>query len=227
MNNMRGKIVLRQKPQLRNFYVFALVIPTIFSMWYISGMFFPPEAKEKFGFFLWSPGALTRTEDGPMICPYAAICAVGVAQIVLVGISRLSAFASYSAMALTFMSKMHSLVHYLSTTYMSSIIPFTSLHDVHNFSGRVFGWSAFIHAIAHYIRYIVRSNVDNQLGTMVHISGIVALIGIGVTTISMSEITKNYITFERRLNSHWAFIIVVIALAFHNERTRVIMLVFL
>lgn len=214
--------------KLRNFYIVALVVPTLISMWYISAMFFPKDVQQNFSFFLWSTGVLERDDDGtPRICPYKAVCAEGVGQIFLIGISRLSAFASYAAMALTFVSKMHSLIHYLSTTYMSTLVPFESLHDVHHLTGKMFGWSALLHTVAHHLRYIVRGNVDKQFGTAIYISGLIAILAMGCTTLSMSSLLKKRFAFEKRFNVHWMFFVLVVALCFHKERTRVIVLIFL
>ena len=213
--------------QLLKFFLGALVLPCLISMWYIAGTFFPPEARKNIPLLLWSQGYMTRNENGQFeVCPYVAICAQGLVQLILIGISRLTAFASYAIIALTFVSKMHSLIHYLSSTYLSTIVPFESLHDVHQTSGKIFAWLALLHSIAHNLRYILRHDTD-QIRTQVYISGLVAILSVGFLSFSMSSFMKSHLSFELRLNTHWFFVILVAALAFHTKRTRIIVLTFL
>ena len=213
--------------QLLKFYFIFLVFPCIISMWYILGTFFPPEARANAPFFLWCEGYMARNDNGQVeICPYAAICAQGLAQVILIGISRLTAFASYAAIALTFISKMHSTIHFLSSTYLSTIVPFESLHDVHKTAGNIFAWLALFHTIAHHLRYLLRHQID-QFGTQTYISGAVAMVSIVIITLSMSSLFKKCLKFEVRFNAHWFFVVLVAGLSFHSGRTRIIVSTFL
>lgn len=214
--------------QLHRFYFGALIVPTIVSVWYATAILFPPGAREKVSFLLWTDGMFMKNGQGqPSICPRASICSDGVFQIILIALARLSAFASYVVMGLTFLSKMHSLIHFLSTTYLSIIIPFESLHDIHKLTGKMFGLLALLHTVTHYLRYILRGDV-NQLVTQIHWSGFVAILAMGTVTLSMSpSFIKNKIPFEKRFNLHWTFLIISLALFFHTKRTRVMILIFL
>jgi hypothetical protein len=218
---------IQNPSQLQIFCFCAIVIPMMLCLWYAAAIVFPPGANERFSFFLWTNGELKKDDQGqPFICPRASICSEGVFQIILIAFARLSAFASYVVMALTFLSKMHSLIHFLSTTYISTLIPFESLHEVHKLTGKMFGFLALIHTITHYLRYIVRKD-SQQLGTQVHISGLVAITAMTIVVLSMSvEGIKKRIAFEKRFNAHWLFVLVILALLFHTERTRKIVLVF-
>jgi len=217
---------LQNLSQLKVFCIGALAIPTIISLWYASAILFPPGARKKAGFILWTDGHLKYEQGRPIICPRDSICSEGVLQIILIALARLSAFASYVAMGMTFLSKMHSLIHFLSNTYLSMIIPFESLHDVHTLTGRMFGWLAFLHTLTHYVRYAIRRDAD-QIGSQVHISGLFAMMAMAVVTLSMSSYAKKYLAFEKRFNAHWVFLIVVLALLFHTNRTRNIVFIFL
>jgi hypothetical protein len=212
---------------LQLFYLGALVIPTIISLWYASAILFPPTAREKASFFLWTDGAMMKNDQGQLsICPRSSICAEGLFQIILIILARLSAFASYVAMGLTFLSKMHSMIHFLSTTYLSTMIPFESMHDVHKMTGRMFACLALLHTVTHYIRYIVRRDIG-QLGSTVHISGLIAFLILVIVILSMSRFIKERLPFENRFNAHWLFPIVILALFLHTPRTRNIVMVFL
>ncbi len=214
--------------QLFKFYFFTLIVPSTISMWYISGTFFPPEARANAPFLLWSQGYMKRNDDDGQleVCPYAAVCARGLAQVILIGLSRLTAFASYPALALTFVTKMHSFIHILSSTYLSTIVPFESLHDVHKTSGKIYGWLALCHTIAHHLRYLLRRDID-QYRTKIYISGLVAILSIGLITLNMSSFTKKCLSFEVRFNAHWLFLLMIAALCFHSERTRIFVLTLL
>ena len=214
--------------QLQAFYIGVLVIPTIISLWYASAILFPPGANKKFSLFLWTDGAMVINDQGqPSICPRSSICSEGVFQIILLILARLSAFVSYVVMGLTFLSKMHSLVHFLSATYISTLIPLERLHDVHKLTGRIFGSLALLHTISHYLRYIVRNDTDQRIGSQINISGLVAILAMATVTLSMTAYVKQRVTFEKRFNAHWFFLIVVLALLFHTKRTRNMVLIFL
>ncbi len=213
--------------QQKTFYVGALFVPIIISLWYASAILFPPNARDKAPLLLWDDGHLKYDEQGqPSICPRASICSEGVLQILLIALARLSAFASYVVMGLTFLSKMHSLIHFLSNTCLSIIIPFESLHDVHTLTGKMFGWLAFLHTLTHYIRYVIRKDTA-QLWSQVHISGLIAMLAMATVTLSMSSFVRKRVRFEKRFNAHWLFLLVVLGLLFHTKRTRIIVLIFL
>ena len=97
---------------ITRFQFFFFVLPMFISLWYSVAVLFPPESRQgKWSLVLWTPGNLIKKEDGSVsLCPRASICSEGVFQIILLCISRLTAFASYVAMGITFASKMHSTV---------------------------------------------------------------------------------------------------------------------
>ena len=204
-----------------------LVFPMIVSLWFASAILFNPSLRSKAPFLLWTDGALMKNQQGqPVLCPQDSICAEGILQVILIAMARLSAFASYVVMGITFLSKMHSTIHYLSTTYLSTLIPLQSLHDVHKYSGKMFGYLALLHTLTHYLRYILRRDTE-QISTKVHISGLVAILAMAVVVLSMSSIVRKRVAFEKRFNAHWLFLLVVLALLFHTPRTRTIILIFL
>jgi hypothetical protein len=215
------------------FRLVTIVLPLVLSLWYSAAILFPPGVTEKYSYLLWDDGQLIINDEGqPSICPRASICSKGYTQVVLISISRLTAFASYAVMGVTFLSKMHFLIHFLSSSYIRTFVPFESLHHVHTNTGKIFAGLAFVHTITHYIRYILRRDV-HQLGTQVHVSGLFGILSMSIVIISMSSIAKserfknNVGKFEKRLNCHWMFIILCMALCAHNGRTRVITLAFL
>lgn len=164
---------VQRRPHLPEFWWTA--VPILFSVWYSCAALFPLEARARAPWLLWSDGALVRVDGVPEICPRESICSQGVFQIVLISLARLSAFASYPIMMMTFMSKMHSTIHFLSDTYLGNFIPFAALHGVHRSMGLAYFLLAWLHTITHVIRYSVRLQVAEQLGSTVGVSGIFAI----------------------------------------------------
>ena len=215
------------------FNLMAIIMPTLATCWFSVAIFFSSETREKYPFFLWDDGHFQwdneSTTSQPMVCPRASICSQGWLEIALLALARISAFASYVVMGVTFLTKMHSLNHFLSSTYLRAFIPFETFHDIHSHLGIWFAVLTFSHAISHYIRYIIRED-GAQLRVQVHYSGLIALTSMGIVVLSMMPFVKKRIIhagFETRLTAHWFFLLLVIALSFHTPRTRLITLTFL
>lgn len=223
----------------KRFYILYIYVPLFIAVYYATHILFPPGVREKVPFFIWSDGELVYTEDTSSsgdvvasICPRESICSDGWFQILLIAISRLTAFASYVFMAHTFLSKCHSISHALSVTYASTQIPFTRMHIVHKFSGRMYALLAVLHTIGHFIRWIVRKDfVQMMFCTQVGLSGLIAILAMGLTILIMSQVAKNKEkrnwAFEMRFTLHWVgFWILFLALCFHTKRCRILTCIF-
>ncbi len=214
---------------MTRYYIVFLGLPLAISLFYAIAILFPPEAREKVSALLWTDGALTRNDDGDIsLCPRESICSTGIFQIFLISISRLTAFASYVFMAQTFFSKMHCSIHALSTTHIATMIPFPTLHDVHRFTGKCYGVLALLHTITHIIRWAIRKDLD-LLGSTVGLSGVIGILCILSTILSMSPLAKRFdiFTFELRFLTHWVFFSgLILALCFHTPRCRIITMLF-
>jgi len=208
-----------------------VAIPSFISLWYACAILFPPEARDKAPLLLWTDGELTRDDERftevPVICPRASICSVGVFQIILISLARLSAFASYVVMGLTFVTKMHSSIHFLANSYASYFIPFEKLHDLHRYTGLWYAGLALLHTVTHFIRYAVRNEIADQMKTQPAISGIFAFFAMFIVVCSMTVAKRvKWLSFEHRFNFHWFFLLLAVALCFHTARTRTITLIF-
>ena len=153
---------------LAKFYLIYLGIPSVLVAWYAAAILFPPEYRSEYPALLWTDGALTYEESDddngtmtiiPTVCPRETICSEGIFQIVLIAIARLTAFVSYIFMAVTFWSKMHNVSHILSTSYFSTTLPLPDFHEVHKFSGLGYAVLAMLHAVGHFIRWMIRSEM--------------------------------------------------------------------
>lgn len=222
----------RLTPQ-RKFYLLFLILPTIISLWYAAAVLFPPSWHEAAPALIWTPSAQTRGPNGEFIlCPRPSICSEGTFQVVLISVARLTAFASYVVQGFVFASKMHSTIHFLSGTYAANYIPFESFHHIHAFTGSTYAILAFLHTLAHFIRWGVRQELVVWCGSQVGLSGIFAILAMLGVVFVMSplakKINKGKFAFETRFLNHQVFFwILTIALCFHVKRTREITLIYL
>lgn len=221
------------------FVILTFLIPTLLLSWYAATIFFTPHvtsnANAFFKFFIWDAGQVIKNRDGLLIfCPRSSICAEGIAQLVMIVTARLTAFISYTFMTVTFVSKMHFLTRFLSSTYLRKYIPFENLHHIHVGVAKVYGGLISIHVLSHYVRYILRRRVDlqEQLQSQVHVSGLIGVFAILVMILGMSPLVKKFnnwlCNFETRINSHWvAMVVLCCALCFHHPRLRLVTVVLL
>jgi len=220
-----------KKWHISSFTLFAVLLPMFVSLWYAAAMLLPPEIREDFQitkYFLWTPGDLRKNSSGQvMICPRASICSEGIAQILLIATARITAFASYVTMGLTFFSKMHSTINFLSSTYLETIIPFASLHKIHKWYGLIYAILAILHTIVHLVRWSLRRELGSVGLGRAAVSGYFAtfFMILIIWSVTLAKRMK-WMTFERRFNVHWLFTLLAVALCFHTKRTRIITLVF-
>ncbi len=207
---------------MSHFFLIIVVMTCLVSVWYSAAMLFPPQARDDHSLFLWDDGKLLFFDDGqPAICPWSSICSEGILQIVLFAISRVTAFACYVFMGVMFLSKMHFTLLQLPSSIAEQIRSFRSK-----------GWKVFIslvvlHTISHYIRYIVRKDVD-QLLTGIHITGLCSIL-VMIAAIFDDCFKSSIDRFEKGIKNSFnrLFIILCAILCFHHARTRIIILIFL
>lgn len=212
----------------RKFHLIFITVPIVICIWYASAVLYPPGAREKAPFFLWTDGALTYENGVPTLCPRQSICSEGGFQIFLIACARISAFVMYPLVGHTFLSKMHCSVHALSTSYLGTFIPFAELHTVHHQAGMAVTWLGVFHTVTHFIRWAIRGDLS-LLGGRIGLSGVFAMIFFGGTVWSMRDRAKKIkkMTFDIRFWCHWIFMIIaVFAICFHTPRTAKIFLSF-
>mmetsp|Transcript_23960 Transcript_23960/g.27596 ORF Transcript_23960/g.27596 Transcript_23960/m.27596 type:complete len:919 (-) Transcript_23960:78-2834(-) len=225
----REKKLERKNSRLPDkFNVVSFLIPMFVSLWYACGVIFIPGTQANHPFIIWSDGARTINErDQATICPRASICSEGLAELILIVLARFSAFASYVVMFLTFWSKCHAASHFFSSTYVSTIVPFSSFHHKHTNMGKIYACLALLHTLVHYIRWIIRKEVITQGFTpQTAKSGIFAILCMIGIVLSMTNPVKKFWNFERRFYLHWFFVLsMAISLLAHTKRTRIITLI--
>jgi len=182
--------------KVSKFYLVCVVLPTLVSVFYSAAILFPPVARENARLFLWTDGKLTTNDEGTYILcdkdnpEKDAKCSEGIVQICLIAVSRVTAFASYALLAVTFISKMHNSLHWLSLTHASTFIPLEHLHKVHKTIGKAFFGLIILHTIGHFVRWFIRQETKRRTFTQVGISGLFGLSAMLIVIFSMSSWAK-------------------------------------
>eukprot|EP00958_Prasinococcus_capsulatus_P028077 scaffold6249_cov395-Prasinococcus_capsulatus_cf.AAC.5 len=96
---------------------------TVFSvLWVVLTTFLPEEAGGKL-------------EDGA-VCLRPTVCATDTGALILLGFSRVAAYAMYPSLVMVFLVKCNNMRAFLARTYTSVYVPLYDLHVVHSFTGR-------------------------------------------------------------------------------------------
>ncbi len=213
------------------FYLMAVGVPMMFAILYAIAILFPPDAREKVPILLWTDGELKIENGKASLCPTNRpyICSEGITQIILIAIARVSAFASYVMVGFVFVSKMHSTIHFLSSTIFSQTAPIENMHRLHSIMGRIYGVLALVHTVTHIVRWGMRGEIALLVISRPGLSGIFGMLSMAVAVLSMTlaKRFKGRISFEARFTAHWSFTVLVLAMAFHTPRCRTITCIFL
>ena len=199
--------------------------------WYAGAIFFPPSLQEGNDRLFWTPGGLIYgANNTATVCPKATLCSEGWGQILLLILSRLTAFVMYVTIGLVYLTKCHALVHFLAKTYIAEIFPLEYLHTTHKTQGAMFLVLGVLHTIGHLIRWGMRSELSVMGGLSVFITGLLALILLLVIILPMSlPALKEKIPFEKRFALHagrFVEVLLLICLLLHATRAGVIALIF-
>ena len=104
----------------------AVCLLYVIVIWFAGALFFPPTFGENPSAerLFWTPGALLITggaNQSALVCPKPTLCSEGWGQILLLMLSRLTAFVMYVTIGLVYLTKCHALVHFLAKTYIAEI----------------------------------------------------------------------------------------------------------
>ena len=217
----------------RKFYLIFLMLPSIIAFWYAIAIFFPPSWRENVPFFIWTNSGLLYDTNGEVfVCPKEFICAKGILQVLLLVLARITAYTSFVVQGLVFISKMHSLIYHLSSTYAALFLPFESLHNMHAFVGSAYFVMIMIHSFSHLVRWSLRQELDSCT-SRVGVSGIIGMIAMIVSVTVMSSLAKSEsaclftIPYGIRRTFHrLGSLPMALALLAHTKRTMAISLIF-
>ncbi|KAL3905958.1 MAG: hypothetical protein SGILL_009468 [Bacillariaceae sp.] len=142
-----------------------------------------------------------------------AIVATDAAQMVLLGLSRMSAFFMYPAIVCVFWSKYRALQAFFSHTPFV-VFFICDTHALHVYCGWVIFIDALLHTTCHLIRWGMQGNLYLLFD---HVSGITGFITIISTLIIVIPMTflKSYVSFELRKTTHYLFWVYCVAMSLH------------
>ena len=172
-----------------------------------------------------SPKPVGSLNSDGWVCPRYTVCAEEWWALVLLGISRLSAYFCYPLMMLLFFTKTNNLRTILLRTPISLIVPLYDLHQVHVFCGNTVGVGVLIHGIAHMIRWGLQGRISL---IWVHVTGITGAICFVLTPLIVWPMVvvylKSNISWEVRNGLHYLSIAWGITIMFHAPRMQIIYL---
>jgi len=143
------------------------------------------------------------------------IVATTIIEMILLGISRFSAFYSYPAIVLVFWTKLRGLHSIIDKTPLS-VLTISDTHKLHAYCGWVMFFDALLHTTAHLIRWGLQGNLY-LLASKESRTGITGLIGIITILIVVLPMTvfKKYMKFEIRKYTHYLFWLLALVLSLH------------
>jgi len=199
-----------------------VLLPSLILCLYASLVFLPES-------FI-GPGLLHYNQNGTIsVCPRRTICSEGPVQLILIAISRLSAYTLYISLVLAMLSKCYCSVHFLSSTMLAVWLPFQWVHELHVVAGKIVFWASIVHTLPHLARWGLRAGSDEIIEmSLVHktgASGLAALLLLIVAVLPMWRLKCVQrccnASFERRHWMHLCAIGMFVALLWHHPNLRV------
>jgi len=227
----------RKRRQRLATQVVLWVVPLLCSVWFAAAVFFPPGAQDRVPALLWTPGSTVWINGTVTCCPKPSLCSEGWAQLWLLIIARLSAFAMYPSLVLVFFSKCHATLRFLSRTFVAELLPLALFHGTHTFHGLVFASLALLHTVVHIVRWALRDEIIPYLGRWAGMSGAIGTTLMVAVTGSMllprlqrwprvgRLAALGRAPFEIRFNVHYLFLPLIVVLCIHASRLMVATLV--
>ena len=149
----------------------------------------------------WSDGCI---DMDTCICPRETICADDLVSMILLTISRCSAWFDYPLYMCLFLSKCNNLNNYLQKTVLRCYINFSDYHKVHRLFGIIVGIESASHSFFHLFRWKCRSDDIKLLWTsQTGITGLIALVTGAFIILPMTvPYLKRCMTYEWRKGEH-------------------------
>ena len=110
------------------------------------------------------------------VCPRRTICAGDWLSIVLLAVSRTSAYFCYPLMMLVFLSKANNLRTLFMHSPLVLVVPLYDLHEMHTFCGRVVELLVIVHSVCHMVRWGLQGEFHFLWSNVTGRSGAIALL---------------------------------------------------
>ena len=156
------------------------------------------------------------------VCPRPTVCAEEWYTLLLLAISRGSAYATYPIMVLLFLSKANNLRSYLQRSCFSIFVPFHDLHHLHTLGGVIVGWAVCIHGVAHFARWASQGNLPFLWTHTTGRSGAISLLLTPLIVVPMrwARVRKK-MRWELRKGLHYLSVIWAFAILFHAPQCKI------
>lgn len=167
--------------------------------------------------FIIDPASEERTKAGVVLWKGSlrTVVAATPLQMVLLAISRCSAFFIYPSLVLVFTTKFRASMEMIAQSPIG-MFTYDDLHELHVFCGWVCMTDGCIHTIMHLTRWIVQGNFELVVESRTGLSGLISVICILLVGLPMGwERIRSRIRFETRKYIHYLFVVFCIAMAFH------------
>ena len=150
------------------------------------------------------------------VCPRPTVCALEWYTLLLLAVSRGSAYATYPIMILLFLSKANNLRSWLQRSCFSIFVPFHDLHHVHVIGGHVVGIAVAIHGLAHFTRWASQGNLAFLWTHVTGRSGVISLLLTPLIVLPMrwAKLRKQ-MRWELRKALHYLSIVWCFSICFH------------
>jgi hypothetical protein len=156
------------------------------------------------------------------VCPRPTVCAEEWYTLLLLAISRGSAYATYPIMVLLFLSKANNLRTYLQRSCFSIFIPFHDLHHLHTLGGTIVGWAVCVHGLAHFSRWALQNNLAFLVTHTTGRSGAVSLLLTPLIVVPMRWAkVRKAMRWEVRKGLHYLSALWAFSILFHAPQQMI------
>ena len=161
-------------------------------------------------------------EDNGWLCPRETVCAESWGVLVLLAISRTSAYFCYPSVILLFVTKTNNLRTLLLRTPITMFVPLYDLHQMHVFCGEIVGVGVLLHGLCHMIRWGLQGRINLLWGHVTGVTGAACFLMTPLITWPMLwPSLKTKITYEVRKGLHYLSIVWGVALMFHAPKMHI------
>jgi len=150
--------------------------------------------------------------DAGFLCVRDTICTDNHTSLMLLVVSRLTAYAMYPCLIFVFMSKCRICERVLSESWLSLWTAFEAQHGLHIFAGHCIHALAWLHSIFHLARWAHDRRLDFLWGHQTGRTGLVAWVACALVAGPMGlAALRRRVPFEVRKTLHWCLSLVFAA----------------
>ena len=158
--------------------------------------------------------------------PEPTVCAEDAISLVLLAISRFSAYFIYPLIVSLYLTKLNHLRTLLQRSWLSLYVPFHDLHALHTIAGSYVGFDALLHSFCHLLRWGLQGRISLSWTTYTGISGVLCCVLTPLICWPMQyESIRKRLSWEVRKALHYLSVVWGLALCFHAPKQMIAMIV--